>query len=180
VHTFPPLCNFLCIGIQIGKVNTKKLKGAQSWHFLQVRKTMSLNPSLLLFLLFTFFFYFLVVLCLWLSCVLLSCSPLSFLLCRKLKGPRSELNQHVTLINAFFKQTRPQILTGHLIVMLPFVLFLYAGSSNLLGYLVVLLPLCIFLCARSWTSWSGESYELTLPSHPSTWGEETLLYPLWS
>lgn len=61
VHTFPPLCHFLCVDIRIGKANVTKLKGAQNWHFLQMSKTISLNLRLQLFLLFTFF-YFLVVL----------------------------------------------------------------------------------------------------------------------
>ncbi len=61
VHTFPPLCHFLCVGIRTNRANMAKLKGVQNWHFLQVSKTMGFNPRLLLLFMF---FYFLVVLCL--------------------------------------------------------------------------------------------------------------------
>lgn len=64
VHTFAPLCHFLCASIQSDKVNVAKLEGAHSQCFLQVNKTMNLDVGLLLILFSTFFFYFLVVLCL--------------------------------------------------------------------------------------------------------------------
>jgi len=136
---------------------------------------MNLDVGLLLILFSTFFFYFLVVLC------LVACSLSSFLLCKKLKGPRSKLDQWSTLINAFFRWTRPQTLTSHLVVLFPFVLFLCVGSLTLLGSLVVMLSLCTFLCEGSW---NNEPFgvvkvkELTVPSHPSTSSEETFMYPL--
>ncbi len=95
VHTFPSLCHFLCVDIRTGRTNTTKLKGAQSRLFLKVSKTMSLNIRLLLFLLLHSSSIS------WSSRVLLSCSPSSFLLCKNIRGLRSELNWHLTLINAF-------------------------------------------------------------------------------
>jgi len=64
VHTFAPLCHFLCAGIRSDKANAVKFEGAHSWCFLQVNKTMNFDLGLLLFLFSKFFFYFLVVLCL--------------------------------------------------------------------------------------------------------------------
>lgn len=174
VHTFAPLFHFLCVGIWSDKTNTAKLEGAQVDIF-QVNKTMNLDLGL------TCFYFLHSSSTSWLSFVLLSCSLSSFLLCKKLKGPRSKLDQRLTLINAFFRWTRPQTLTGHLVVLLPFVLFLCARSLNLLGYLMVMFSLCIFFCEGSWNNepfGAPKVKELTLPSHPSISSEKTLMYPL--
>jgi hypothetical protein len=143
VHVFVLLCHFLCAGTQSNKVNATKLKGARNWCFLQVNKTMSLDPRLLWFFISTFFFYFPFVLCL---VVLI---PFVLFLCKKFKGPRLERDRWSTLINAFFKWTRPQTLTNHLVALLPFVFFLCVGSLDLHGYLVVLLSLYTSLCVGS-------------------------------
>lgn len=143
VHVFAPLSHFLCVGTQSNKVNATKLKGIRNWCFLQVNKTMSLDPRLLLFLFCTFFFYFLIVLC------LVVLPPFVLSLYKKLKGLKLELDQWSTLINVFFKWTRPQTLTNRLVVLLPFVFFLCVGSLDLLWLSCGLpTPLYFLMCRK--------------------------------